>query len=61
MRTVAFMIVRQVLGLVRCGRPPDAKDVEIAVLRATSCWCCAGKCPGPDTSTATASVNGQHG
>jgi putative transposase len=33
MRTVAFMIVRQVLGLVRCGPSPDAKDVEIPVLR----------------------------
>jgi hypothetical protein len=33
MRTLAFLIVRQVLGLVGVGCPPDAKDVEIAVLR----------------------------
>jgi len=33
LRTLAFMIVRQVLGLVGLGPPPDAKDVEIAVLR----------------------------
>ena len=32
-RTLAFMIVRQVLSLVGLGRSPDAKDVEIAVLR----------------------------
>jgi putative transposase len=32
-RTLAFMIVRQVLGLVGLGQSPDAKDVEIAVLR----------------------------
>jgi len=32
-RTVAFMIVRRVLGVVGCGPTPDAKDVEIAVLR----------------------------
>jgi hypothetical protein len=29
-RTLAFMIVRQVLGLVGLGGSPDAKDVEIA-------------------------------
>jgi putative transposase len=33
MRTVAFLVVRRVLGLVRLGPSPDAKDVEIAVLR----------------------------
>jgi putative transposase len=32
-RTLAFLIVRRVLGLVGLGGPPDAKDVEIAVLR----------------------------
>ena len=32
-RTLAFMAVRQVLSLIGLGRSPDAKDVEIAVLR----------------------------
>jgi hypothetical protein len=32
-RTLAFLVVRQVLGLVGVGCSPDAKDVEIAVLR----------------------------
>jgi putative transposase len=32
-RTVAFVIVRQVLSLIGLGPSPDAKDVEIAVLR----------------------------
>jgi putative transposase len=32
-RTLAFVIVRRVLGLVGLGSNPDAKDVEIAVLR----------------------------
>jgi hypothetical protein len=32
-RTLAFMVVRQILGLVGCSWSPDAKDVEIAVLR----------------------------
>ena len=32
-RTLAFMIVRQVLSLIGLGPSPDAKDVEIAVLR----------------------------
>jgi putative transposase len=32
-RTVAFVVVRQVLGLIGLGPSPDAKDVEIAVLR----------------------------
>src|SRR5689334_23556269 len=32
-RTLAFVIVRRVLGLVGLGSAPDAKDVEIAVLR----------------------------
>jgi transposase InsO family protein len=33
MRTVAFVIVRRALSLVGHGLAPDAKDVEIAVLR----------------------------
>jgi hypothetical protein len=32
-RTLAFMIVRGVLGGVGLGSTPDAKDIEIAVLR----------------------------
>jgi putative transposase len=32
-RTLALMVVRQVLGLVGLGPSPDAKHVEIAVLR----------------------------
>jgi hypothetical protein len=32
-RTLVFVIVRRVLGLVGLGPAPDAKDVEIAVLR----------------------------
>ena len=32
-RTVAFMVLRQVLSLIGLGPTPDAKDVEIAVLR----------------------------
>lgn len=32
-RTLAFVIVRRVLGLVGLGPAPDVKDVEIAVLR----------------------------
>src|SRR6266542_3574284 len=32
-RTLAFVIVRRVLGLAGLGPAPDAKDVEIAVLR----------------------------
>jgi transposase InsO family protein len=32
-RTLAFMAVRQVLSLIGLGPAPDAKDVEIAVLR----------------------------
>ena len=33
MRSLAFMVVRQVLGLIGLASSPDAKDVEIAVLR----------------------------
>jgi hypothetical protein len=33
MRTLAFIVLRQVLGLVGLVQSPDAKDVEIAVLR----------------------------
>src|SRR5437762_12126533 len=32
-RTLVFVVVRRVLGLVGLGPTPDAKDVEIAVLR----------------------------
>jgi putative transposase len=32
-RPLAFMIVGRVLGLAGLGRAPDARDVEIAVLR----------------------------
>jgi putative transposase len=32
-RTLAFVILRRVLGVVGLGPAPDAKDVEIAVLR----------------------------
>ena len=32
-QTLAFVILRRVLGLVGLGPAPDAKDVEIAVLR----------------------------
>jgi hypothetical protein len=32
-RTLAFLVVRRVLGLVGRGAAPDAKDIEIAVLR----------------------------
>jgi hypothetical protein len=31
--TLGFVIVRRVLGLVGLGPTPDAKDIEIAVLR----------------------------
>jgi hypothetical protein len=32
-RTLAFVVVRQVLSLIGLGPSPDAKDVEIAILR----------------------------
>jgi transposase len=32
-RTLAFMVLRQVLSLVGLGSSPDSKDIEIAVLR----------------------------
>src|SRR5664279_5320937 len=32
-RTMGFLIVRRVLGILGLGRSPDAKDLEIAVLR----------------------------
>lgn len=32
-RTIVFLAVRNVLRLLGLGPPPDAKDVEIAVLR----------------------------
>jgi len=31
-RTMGFLIVRRVLGILGLGRSPDAKDIEIAVL-----------------------------
>jgi hypothetical protein len=31
--TLAFVVVRRVVGLVGLGSAPDAKDIEIAVLR----------------------------
>jgi transposase InsO family protein len=30
---LAFLVLRRILGVVGCGRTPDAKEVEIAVLR----------------------------
>src|SRR3954454_22174362 len=33
MRTLAFLVLRRILGVVGSGPTPDAKDVEIAVLR----------------------------
>src|SRR5262245_40254661 len=32
-RTLGLLVLRHVLGLLNCGHAPDAKDVEIAVLR----------------------------
>jgi putative transposase len=32
-RTLAFLVLRRILGVVGGGPTPDAKDVEIAVLR----------------------------
>src|SRR3954468_22422227 len=32
-RTLAFLVLRRMLGVVGAGRTPDANDVEIAVLR----------------------------
>src|SRR4051794_19426152 len=32
-RTLTFVILRRILGVVGCGRTPDANEVEIAVLR----------------------------
>jgi hypothetical protein len=33
MRTLAFLVLRRILGLVNAGQAPDASDVEIAALR----------------------------
>jgi hypothetical protein len=33
MRTLAFLVLRRIVGVVGGGQTPDAKDVEIAVLR----------------------------
>jgi putative transposase len=32
-RTLAFLVLQRILGMVGCGPAPDTKDVEIAVLR----------------------------
>ena len=32
MRTLAFLVLRRILGMVGLSQNPDAKDVEIAVL-----------------------------
>jgi hypothetical protein len=32
-RTLAFLVLRRILGMVGADRSPDVKDVEIAVLR----------------------------
>jgi putative transposase len=32
-RTLAFLVLRRILGVVGCDQAPDTKDVEIAVLR----------------------------
>jgi hypothetical protein len=32
-RTLTFLVLRWILGMVGCGQTPDAKNVEIAVLR----------------------------
>jgi hypothetical protein len=32
-RTLAFVVLRQVLSLISLGQSPDAEDIEIAVLR----------------------------
>ena len=32
MRTVGWLLLRRLIGLVGAGRTPDARDVEIAVL-----------------------------
>jgi hypothetical protein len=37
-RTLGFVIVRRLLGLVGLGPAPDVKDVEIAVLRQERRW-----------------------
>jgi hypothetical protein len=33
MRTLAYLVLRRILGLVNAGQAPDASDVEIAALR----------------------------
>jgi hypothetical protein len=32
-RTLGFLVLRRILGVLGGGRTPDAKDVEVAVLR----------------------------
>jgi hypothetical protein len=54
-RTLAFLVVRLVLAVIGAGRTPDAKDVEIAVLRLVSqlspgrMRVSAGQCVGAGT------------
>jgi hypothetical protein len=43
-RTLAFVIVRRVAGLVGLRSAPDAKDIEIAVLR-HQLMCCDNRSP----------------
>jgi hypothetical protein len=52
-RTLALVIVRQVLGLVGCGPSPDAKDVEIAVLHRTPPWAIASRRRTPNSRGCT--------
>jgi hypothetical protein len=46
-RTLAFMVVRQILALAGVGPSPDAKDVEIAVLRHQLLTLCRQSSPTP--------------
>jgi hypothetical protein len=43
-RALAFMVVRQALGVIGLGPSPDANDVEIVVLRHRLAGC-AGRLP----------------
>jgi hypothetical protein len=47
-RTLVFLAARRVLGVFGVGPVPDAKDVEIAVLR-HELMCCAARSPGRGT------------
>jgi hypothetical protein len=44
---LVFLLVRRVLGLVGLGPKPDAKDVEIAVLRHQLAVLHPPGCPAP--------------